>query len=66
MLGLRLGNVVLASETPFYGDGSGFGCAPSPTGPAGKGTYFPPFDPTAEPEVEVYANLNLAYVIASA
>ena len=64
VLGLRLGDVVLASETPYYGGEAGSGCTPPTFGPAGKGTYFPPFDPSAEPEVEVYAQLNLAYAIA--
>ena len=62
VLGLRLGDIVLASESPYYGE-AGPGCAPPALGPAGKGTYFPPFDPSVEPEVAIYAQLNLAYAI---
>ena len=65
VLGLRLGEIVLASETPFYGDGAGGGCGAPVPGPAGgKGTYYPPFDPTAEPEVAVFAQINLSFAIA--
>lgn len=64
VLGLRLGEIVLANESPLYDGGpSGFGCSQTPTGPGGGGVYFPPFNPAGEPEVEVYAQMNLAFAI---
>ena len=63
VLGLQLGEIILASEGSEYGPG-GVGCATSPFAElSGKGSYLPAFDPTGEAEVEVYATLNLAYGI---
>ena len=62
-LGLRLGEVLLASESPTYDGGAGFGCSTPIPGVSETGTYFPPFDPSSEPEVELYAQLNVAYAI---
>jgi len=63
-LGVELGPLLLASEVPGYNDGSGFGCSAAPPVPGTSGiVYYPPFDPSAEPVVEAYVQLNLAYEI---
>jgi hypothetical protein len=63
ILGLTIGDVILASESPAYGGAPGSGCVPETFADAGKGNYLPPFDPNAPAEVEIYSVLNLAYAI---
>jgi uncharacterized protein YggE len=60
---LTLGEILLVSETPSYGDGSG--CSTPFPGSDPSATYFPSFDPSTKPEVEVYSQLNDTYAIAS-
>jgi Protein of unknown function (DUF541) len=62
--GVTLGELLLVAETPTYDGGTGFGCAAPVVGVSETAVYFPAFDPAAEPEVEVYAQLNVAYAIA--
>jgi uncharacterized protein YggE len=61
--GVDLGDLLLASEAAVYGGGGDAGCAGPIPGPE-TAAYFPPFDPSAAPEVEVYAQINAAYAIA--
>lgn len=60
---LELGEILLVSETPSYGDGSS--CSTPFPGSGGNTTYFPSFDPSTKPEVKVYSQLNVTYAIAS-
>ncbi|MDP9368655.1 MAG: SIMPL domain-containing protein [Chloroflexota bacterium] len=71
LVGVTLGDVVQVSSYPFYGPGlpgeDEAGCPTSPEaaiiGPGGTVTT-PPFDPTAEAEAEVYAQVNMVFAIA--
>jgi len=68
VVGLTLGDVLLVSDGGYYGgpdSGLASGCAEEPLAEisSGKGYSLPPFDPNAEAEVEVYANLSLAYAV---
>jgi uncharacterized protein YggE len=64
-LDVEIGRLLLATEAPSYNDGSGFGCAAAaPVGGPYQTIYYPPFTPGAEPEVEAYVQLNLAYEIS--
>lgn len=64
-VGLELGKVLLVGESQAYAGVPGVGCAPPSPGfqAGGKGTYLPVYDPSAPAEVEVYAQLNMAYAI---
>ena len=66
-VGLTLGDVLLVSDGGSYGPDGGLpvGCADEPLAEfsAGKGYSLSPFDPNAPAEVEVYAQLSLAYAI---
>ncbi len=70
LVGVTLGDLVQVSTHPFYGppfpDEDDGGCPPSPEaanfGPGGTVTT-PPFDPMAEAEAEVYAQVNMAFAI---
>ncbi len=78
LLGVSLGEVTASSDVPS-GTGSAFndfgivirlnGCAPPVATVAlndpGLAVTLPAFDPTAEAEVEVYAQIALTFAIAS-
>ncbi|MGH2560796.1 MAG: SIMPL domain-containing protein [Thermomicrobiales bacterium] len=69
-VGVTLGELVQASETPYFGPSGGGGCvaegAPGEFfGPYGPGTD-PPFDPTAEAEAEAYVQVSLTYAFGAA
>lgn len=59
---VELGELVLASEVPVYDGGGGFGCAAA-VADVGRSVYFPPFDPSTEPTVEVFVQINASYAI---
>lgn len=61
--GVEVGDLLLASEAPFYDGGGGFGCGTLVAGGTQGGTYFPPFDPSVPPTVRVYAQINASYAI---
>ncbi len=65
-VGLELGDILLVAESPVYAGAPGVGCTPPSPGfqAGGTGTYLPVYDPALPAEVEVYAQLNMAYAIA--
>ncbi len=65
-VGLELGKILLVAQSPVYAGVPGVGCTPLSPGfqAGGTGTYLSVYDPSAPPEVEVYAQLNIAYAIA--
>jgi uncharacterized protein YggE len=64
VLGVQLGELLIAGRSPAYGAYGGGGCADQPTIARVKaGFSLPPFNPAAEPEVEVYATVHLIYAI---
>ena len=71
LLGVELGDVVASSDVPVatlspYGGNSCEPVASSPVGVFGPGVSItaPPFDPTAEPAVEVYRQVMVTFAIA--
>jgi len=67
LLEVTLGGLTGSNELPsgYYGPGGGANdCSPiSPLGVAFESINYPSFDPTAEPVVEIYAQVQLSFAI---